>query len=102
MKVNGTKGEVYIHLFTYTDRAHHMLVGNSQRQRIWKKGLESAQGQGMDICVTETTAKGPGASSKDDDSADEALVFQIMTMWSHLGFLFILIILLVTLSKTFT
>lgn len=50
----------------------------------------------MDICVTETTVKGAGATSKDDDSADEALVFQIMTMWLHLGFLFILIILLVT------
>lgn len=37
MKVNGTKGEVYIHLFMYSDRAHQMLVGNSQRQRIWKK-----------------------------------------------------------------
>lgn len=48
---------------------------------------------------SETTVKGPGTSSKDDDSADEALVFQIMTMWLHLGFLFILIILLVTLSK---
>lgn len=56
----------------------------------------------MNICVTETTAKGPGDTSKDDDSADEALVFQVITMWLHLGFLFILIILLVTLSKIFT
>lgn len=56
----------------------------------------------MDICVTETTVKGPGVTSKDDDSADEALVFHLMTMSLHLGFLFILIILLVTLSKTFT